>query len=245
MADTAIILCAGDSLTEGTYGESYVGRLAGALQRGEQGLRGRVINAGRGGDTLQALLGRIREPLRRHRPSCVVLAVGLNDIWLSWLAAHSLVWRARLFTSGLVTTTDLDAFAAHYRALIDRVRDEGVGTVVACTTSCCGESLSTPPNRQLARLNGVIKRVAGDCGVPVADIWQAFVEELAPAGPASAHVPGDWLFAAMDRRRLQTSSPDEISGRRRLSLTFDGVHLNSRGADVWARTILDTLAMTP
>jgi lysophospholipase L1-like esterase len=246
MTDTAITLCAGDSLTEGAYGESYVARLAGALESGESGLRGRVVNAGRGADTLQALLGRIREPLRRHRPATVVLAIGINDIWLPWLASHSLIWHVwllrRRFRDHQVPTTDLDQFAALYRSLIGLVRDEGVSTVVACTTSCCGERLSTPANRQLARLNGVIKQAAGDCQVPVADVWQAFVDELAPIELASGYVAGEWIFAAMDRRRLQTSSADEISSRRRLHLTFDGIHLNSRGADLWARTILDTLA---
>jgi len=94
----------------------------------------------------------------------------------------------------------------------------------------------------MARLNGVIKRVASDGGVPVADVWQAFVDELAPLPQPSAYVVGELLFTVLDRQRLATSSPDEISRRRRLHLTFDGLHLNSRGADLWASTILATLA---
>ena len=39
-----------------------------------------------------------------------------------------------------------------------------------------------------------------------------------------------------------STSPDELGRRRRLLLTFDGRHLNSRGADLWASTILRTLA---
>ena len=238
MAETAVYLVAGDSLTEGTYGESYVARLATALE-------GEVVNAGRGADTLQALLDRIGEPLRQHRPDWVILAIGINDIWLPWLASHSLGWQLwllhRRFRFGQVPTTDLDRFAALYRALLEKVVDQTPARVLVCTTSCCGERLSTPPNRQLARLNGLIKRVASDCEVPVADVWQAFVDELAPVGLPSAYVPGEWLFTAMDRRRLLTTTPDEVSERRRLYLTFDGLHLNSRGADLWARTILAAL----
>jgi lysophospholipase L1-like esterase len=235
-----VYLFAGDSLTEGTYGESYVARIAAALDRGH------AVNAGRGADTLKALLNRIDAPLRHHRPDWVILAIGCNDVWISWLTSHSIIWSAwalvRRFQFGQAPTTDLDQFAALYRTLIDKAERQAGARVLVCTTSCCGERLSSPPNRQIARLNGVIKRVATDCGAPVADVWQAFVEELAPLPQPSAYVAGELLFTVMDRRRLKTTSPDDLSRKRRLQLTFDGLHLNSRGADVWAKTILAALA---
>lgn len=246
MSRTTVYLFAGDSLTEGTYGESYVARIAAALERGESGLAGQAVNAGRGADTIRALLNRIDAPLRQYRPNWVILAIGCNDVWISWLTAHSIIWRAwallRRVQFGQVPTTDLDQFAALYRTLIDKVAHQAGSRVLVCTTSCCGERLSSPPNRQVARLNGVIKRVAADYGVPVADVWQAFVDELAPLPQPSAYVAGELLFTVMDRRRLRHTKPDEIGQRRRLHLTFDGLHLNSRGADLWARTILAALA---
>ncbi len=243
MADTPIYLFAGDSLTEGTHGESYVARLGGRLAPGH------VLNAGRGADTLKALHDRIHEPLEQHRPDWVVLAIGLNDVWLPWLASHSPVWQMwlqlRRWRLGQQPTTDLDRFAALYRSLIEQVSRHAGARVLVCTTSCCGERLSTPPNQQLAGLNGVIKRVAADCQVPVADVWQAFVDELAPLGLPSAYIPGEWLFGWLDRRQLQSTAPDVLSGRRRLHLTFDGIHLNSRGADLWAATIGRALMGAP
>jgi lysophospholipase L1-like esterase len=240
-----IYLFAGDSLTEGVYGESYVECVAQVLERGRSSLGGKVVNAGRGCDTVKSLLARIEEPLDQVRPQWVILAVGGNDVWLPWLASHSLVWwlwllyrRIRL---GQKPTTDLDRFASAYRALIDRSRQFDA-RVLACTTTPVGERLSSPVNRQLARLNGVIKHVAVDCQVPVADVWQAFVQELAVLSRPSRYVPGEWLFHWQDRQRLRTTSPDEIARRRRLHLTFDGIHLNSRGAELWAQTILSALA---
>jgi lysophospholipase L1-like esterase len=246
MRKTPVYLFAGDSLTEGTCGESYVARIAAVLKRGEAGSTGQVVNAGRGADTVRALLNRIDVPLRRHRPDWVILAIGCNDVWIPWLTSHSLIWKmwalVRRTQFGQTPTTDLDQFAALYRALIDKAMHQAGARVVACTTSGSGERLSSPVNQQMARLNGVIKRVASDGGVPIADVWQAFVDELAPLPQPSAYVAGELLFTVMDRQRLATSSPDEISQRRRLHLTFDGLHLNSRGADLWARTILVTLA---
>ena len=79
-------LFAGDSLTEGVYGESYVEMLESAVG---QGL---VVNDSIPYDTAATTLARIGEPLRRYRPQWVILAVGSNDVWLPWLSGLSLGW---------------------------------------------------------------------------------------------------------------------------------------------------------
>jgi len=243
---TTVYLFAGDSLTEGVHGEDYVERVGKGLYRGWAGLEGEVVNSGRGGDTVKSLLERIDGPLSRHQPDWVVLAVGANDAWIPWLAERSFGWRlwsqAQGLRAGQKPIKDLDHFAALYRALIDKAQQTGA-QVLVCTTTPVGERITTPLNRQLARLNGVIKHVAVDRQVPVADVWQAFVEQLAPLAKPSSYVPGEWLFTWVDRRRLRSRSPDEMSKRRRLYLTFDGLHLNSRGADLWAYTVLAGLAL--
>ena len=244
-AAMTLYLFAGDSLTEGVYGENYVERVGKALYQGWAGLSGEVVNVGRGGDTVRSLLARLDQPLYQYRPDWVILAVGTNDVWIPWLTAHSFGWLLwswyRRMAEGLRPTTDLDQFAALYRALIDKVRQVGARPLV-CTASPIGERLASPVNRRLARLNGVIKHVAVEYGVPIADVWQAFVEELAPLPKPAGYVPGEWLFTWLDRRRLRHTSPDEIANRRGLHLTFDGLHLNSRGADLWAYTIVRALA---
>jgi lysophospholipase L1-like esterase len=240
-----VYLFAGDALTEGSYGESYVERVGTALYRAQGNLKGEVVNAGRGGDTVASLLRRIDRPLRRYRPSWVILAVGSNDIWHRWLSSHSVGWwvisQYRGLRYGQVAATDLDEFAAGYRALVDKARQVR-SNVMACTVSPLGERLSSPVNRQVARLNGVIKHVAAELEVPVVDIWQAFVEELASHPKRSAYMPAEWLFVWSQRRRYGKVQPDDHAARRRLHLTFDGIHLNSRGADLWARTVLEALA---
>jgi lysophospholipase L1-like esterase len=242
---TVYLFC-GDSLTEGTYGESYVEQVAKTLSPAGNDQGHKVFNAGRGCDTVQSLLERIEQPLRQYQPHWVILAIGTNDVWLPWLSTHSLGWRAwygyRRLMVGQSPTTDLDGFAAIYRALIDKIRSLSRAQVLACTVSPVGEQLASPANRQMARLNGTIKHVAVECRVPVADIWQASVEALAMVPRPSNYVPGEWLFAWLDRKRLPTIAPDELSRRRRLLLTFDGIHLNSRGAELWANCIVGALA---
>jgi lysophospholipase L1-like esterase len=242
---TIFYLFAGDSLTEGIHGECYVDRVGKAFYQGWAGLSGEVINAGREGETVKSLLVRIDALLLQCQPQWVILAVGLNDVWIPWLTARSLGWKlwfaARRWSTSQIPTTDLDQFGALYRALIDKVQQADAQALV-CTTTPIGERISSPLNRRLARLNGVIKHVAVDCGAPVADVWQGFVQELAPLTKPKARVPGEWLFTWVDRRHLRSKSPDEVSERRRLTLTYDGLHLNSRGADLWAATVTNTLA---
>ncbi len=240
-----LYLFVGDSLTEGGYGESYVERIATALRQGRYGLAGEVVNAGRGGDTVASLVRRIDKPLRRYRPQWLILAIGSNDVWYPWLSSHSAGWwiwlRYRNLRFGQTPTADLDQFAAAYRVLIDKARQLGT-RVLPCTISPLGERLSSPVNSRAARLNGVIKHVATECDVPVADVWQSFVDQLAVQPSQSGYLAGEWLFAWLDRRRQQKMDPDEAAQRRRLHLTFDGIHLNSRGADLWAETVLKALA---
>jgi len=242
---TSVYLFAGDSITEGICGESYVERAAGALYQGWAGLAGQAVNAGYSGETVQSLLDRIRGLLQAYQPGWLVLAVGTNDVWLPWRSRRSLegwLWvHYRRLRFGQRPTSDLDQFASAYRTLIDEAQQAGA-RVLACTPSPLGEELASSPNRQLARLNGAIRQVAAECDVSLADVWQAFIEPLAVLSNPSRHLPVRLLSGALDRRRLRTVTPDELANRRGLHYTFDGIHLNSRGADLWAHTVLTGLA---
>jgi lysophospholipase L1-like esterase len=94
----------------------------------------------------------------------------------------------------------------------------------------------------LATLNGAIKQVARECGVPVADVWQAAVEELVTVPKPANYLTNEWLWRLLDRVRIRWQSPDQLSRIRRLHLTFDGVHPNSRGAALWAQVVWSALA---
>jgi len=242
--DDNVYLFAGDSIVEGVYGESFIEGVFEALAARSPESEPKVINAGRSGDTVSALEGRIDRLLQEYRPDWVILAVGINDVWWPWLGSHSLGWRIGLAIRSLRTgqraTPDLDQFAAAYRSLIDRCRRAGA-RVLACTVGPIGEQITSPLNQQVARLNGVIKHVVAEQQVPLADVWQASVEELAVLPRGSGYFSGEWLFAWMDRRRYAATGPEAMARRRGLHLTFDGVHLTARGAALWSRTIVEAL----
>jgi lysophospholipase L1-like esterase len=245
LSRSTLVLFAGDSLTEGTHGESFVARVGQELAERNGELAPGLVNAGRDGETVRSLLARIEGLVREVEPQYLVLAVGTNDAWFHWLGLQSLGWwlflRTRAVRMGQGATADLDGFAACYRALIDRSRTACGAEVLACTISPVGEVLTSPLNRHVARLNGVIKRVAAERRVAIADVWQEFVEQLAREPRPSGHLPKAWWSRAWDRRRLRSMTPDQLARRRRLRLTFDGIHLNSRGAGLWAAAILHAL----
>ena len=75
-AEAPRIVCFGDSLTScGGAG----GRYSDWLQRSLP--RYRIVNSGRGGDTLAGGLARLDDAVLKHRPVCVILELGANDYW--------------------------------------------------------------------------------------------------------------------------------------------------------------------
>lgn len=244
-AGPVVYLFAAETLAAGGLGANAFAAVDSALQRGRNGRRGAVRSIARAGDTALSLLPRLELALRGTQPHWVVLAVGSNDVWLRWLSRRGLAgWlrvQAHALRTGQRPAADLDRFAAAYRALVDTAQSAAAGQVLACTVGPLGEALTSPLNAEVARLNGVIRRVAVECQVALADVWQGFAEVLAPQPRRKAGVPDAWWSAARDRRLLRSRTIDELSQQRRLLLTFDGIHLNSRGDSLLAETIVGAL----
>jgi len=96
-----------------------------------------------------------------------------------------------------------------------------------------GEDLSNYRNRYLARLGRIVRDVSGEyAGVEYLDVRALFVERLAGRRPTQ------WQASVANTLRdtlLRTEEQvDERALERGLSLTLDGVHLNSVGARIVA-----------
>ena len=75
-AEPPVIVCFGDSLTScGGPG----GRYSDMLQASLPGCR--LVNSGKGGDTIGGGLARIQAAVLDHHPQVVVLGLGANDYW--------------------------------------------------------------------------------------------------------------------------------------------------------------------
>jgi len=71
-----VIVCFGDSLTS-CGGKD--GRYSDWLQKFLPEYR--IVNSGKGGDTLAGGLARLDEAVLKHRPVCVIVELGANDYW--------------------------------------------------------------------------------------------------------------------------------------------------------------------
>ena len=71
-----VVVCFGDSLTS-CGGKD--GRYSDWLQKSLPGYR--IVNSGKGGDTLAGGLARLDEAVLKHRPVCVIVELGANDYW--------------------------------------------------------------------------------------------------------------------------------------------------------------------
>jgi lysophospholipase L1-like esterase len=116
-------------------------------------------------------------------------------------------------TSG--TGTDPDKFEAFYRAIITKLQKRSV-RVVVCTPTVIGEKLNdaNAQDGDLNRYADAIRRIAREMKCEVADLRQVFTEYL--------------------KIHNQSDAPSGI-------LTTDRVHLNDKGNELVANTLLPYL----
>jgi len=242
------LLFAGDSITSGMPVASYFDLVAARLTANSAWSGAKPLNAGRGGDTVEALLHRIPPLLDRHHPRWAILAIGHNDVWLPRLKAQDplmdviLASRAQVFHQG--PAQNLEAFRAAYCALLDVIQEAVGHRLVICTCSVLGEDISSPANRSMSAANDLIRDLAKSRDLELADVWAAFSRELAklpPGHPPKLNSPDGWQYVK-NHFRSRFAPSQEINSRQGLHLTLDGVHPNPRGAELWAQVVWQALS---
>ena len=87
--------------------------------------------------------------------------------------------------------------------------------------------------------NQCIRQLADGYEVHLADVGQSFTRYLSQYNSVSKYLIDIFLQSYIDRMvTLVDGFTDYISNRRRLHLTIDGVHLNQKGASLYADTLL-------
>lgn len=231
------LLLLGDSLTAGHPGVGYPGMMA------RLGCRYEAAAEGRGGSTVSETRWRLSPLLATHDPGALLVEVGANDILIPFFHRRGGSWKKmarNLQFHGSVPMTTPETFMDTYGDLLQMVPD-GVRVVLA-TIACLGETLGSDLNRSRNRYNTVIRKLAEERGAGLADVALAFDGELRNLESPSNYfldrhssVFVDTLITAPE------AGADYLSRRRGLHLTMDGVHLNSRGARLYAETVLSAL----
>jgi len=243
-ADHPVLVCLGDSITQGVLGADWVGGLRERL--GDDAL---VVNAGVGGQLTWDLRQRLDE-VGRCCPHAIVLLVGSND------AVGSLggQW-ASFYEKGRPQAPSEDWFAEQYGALVAELVAMAP-RLVCLTLPPLGEDASGQAAAIVRRQNEAIRATAATHDIDVLDIHPAFLR-LRPEAPRGSGVPFlgglspfmAWSTASILRHRLLGQSWDRIARSRGLVLTADTIHPSDRGADAmlalvepWARGALGLTA---
>jgi len=218
------IACFGDSLTFGAMGYSYIKYLNPAYT---------VVNKGVNGDTTICAAERLKRYLDSPAHGDVdvyVVAIGTNDLLLPYLTTVSPSWRTQMKPRVSMKKCILDdaLFESEYRKILELVQSRGK-TAVAVGLPLL--QLAGYPNERGQKRSLIIKKLAADYGVFFVDA--ALLQRQAVQCISFSY---SWKHKNLVRiadgavMLLFPFSKDWFSKLRRLELTVDGVHFNSRSA---------------
>jgi lysophospholipase L1-like esterase len=230
------ILFIGDSITRGDIGVSYVKMIRTKYANAQ------IVNAGYNGDTLNIIAKRLFKILKKNPAyDYIVLQAGYNDLLLPVLNAKGGLFRfgyerqIKRGTAPLLSATDFENF---YINIIEEILRVSSSKIVLTTIGPINEWQDDPLNRKRLKYNDSIRRVAGYYKCLLADIAVACDNALAPASSDSYFLNSFWNVVFFDPFACMCpKGADRLSKKRKLSLTIDGIHLNTRGAAIFSDTI--------
>ncbi len=158
------IVFLGDSITQaGASPGGYVSLVREALAAQAKDKQIEVIGAGISGNKVPDLEKRLEKDVLAHKPTTVVIYIGINDVW------HS--------TSG--KGTPKEEFDAGLRRIIKRINDTGA-RVILCTASVIGEKTdgSNPLDKMLDEYCDVSRTVAMETKSQLLDLRNHFLKHL-------------------------------------------------------------------
>ncbi len=152
----------GDSITEmGNMPGGYVSIVRDSLKNFE------IIGTGISGNKVSDLEKRLRKDVLDKKPDCVVMYIGINDVWHYQFADRGL--------SG----TPKDSFSLKLKNIINKIQQAG-STVILCTPSVIGEKTggSNPSDAMLDEYSGISRIVAQEAKVHLLDLRKEFLSYL-------------------------------------------------------------------
>lgn len=225
----------GDSITAGSPGASYCDYFPTDLPYKKYGV---------GGDTVSGLLNRLKK-VEIVRDDLYLIEIGTNDLLLPHLSTLSPSWKTtvlRIEESGRVATRTPEQFQQKYEEVAIRL---GGTQTLMITIPCIGEEVTSEVNARVEHYNAIIKAVCLKHGHKLIDFHaqQKSVISQKTMGRINNYFIGRHAVAMIWDVVLTNSFglTDFLSRRRGLLTTMDGVHLNSAGAMLLAKMVIEGL----
>lgn len=234
------ILITGDSITEGELGYDYVEDLRRRLPDSE------IVNLGLGGDTISGIKKRTLNHLKRNNIyDVIVVAAGHNDIILptfqNLTRVHKFIVQ-QLKKRGSIPSSSKKEFMDTYEKFIDEILKINKGKIIVTTLSCLNENLTSKTNETREEYNEIIKEMAKRKKIHIADVGYEFNEQLKERKCKDFFMDNLLNTFIFDKRKCKENIyVDDLSKKRGLFITIDGVHINSLGGKIYSDTIFDKI----
>lgn len=204
---TGPVVCLGASTVQGNISYDWVSELGRRLPGQE------FVNAGVNGDTSGQVLARVPSVVA-CRPSAVIVMVGANDLFAI---------RGAKLADGRRTT-----FAEYEENLTAIVRALSPARVALMSVQPLGELLDSPENRDMDRVNALVRQVADAEGVTYLPFAERMKEIVGGGGAPFRDSPLPVFRAIV--LHLGLGVPLDRIGRWNGFLAHtEGLHLASRG----------------
>jgi lysophospholipase L1-like esterase len=216
------VVCAGDSLTQGTVSFDYVGAL-----RARMGPDVEVLNAGVNGDLAFNLAERL-DAIASLAPTDVVVLIGTNDLCG---AQNPQVGRRFARVKGLPEVPSQEFFERQLERVLRGLRERTQARLVVVTPPLLGEDLSHPAHALLCAYAARMEEMAQEHGASTVPFHEAMAAALRSSGhtPRPGFHPGPvelwWMAMVPFQRYLLGRSYDQIARGHGLWGSPDLVHL--------------------
>jgi lysophospholipase L1-like esterase len=235
------VLFIGDSITRGTQGVDWIKMLE------KDHPYWIMDNAGINGETLNKISQRLKTHLGENSNyDAVVLQSGTNDILLP-IFKHRGLWFRQAYRyqvkSGNIPSGPAE-FESLLRRTIEYVQKNTKTQIILPTIGCINENLVAETNAKLFSYNSIIKRTAKDFNCILADVSEAFQNDLSRKKTQDYCADNFSNTAVLDLVSCNLGWADALSRKRKLHLTIDGVHLNTKGARIFQEKIDTAILLT-
>ncbi|HYF61501.1 MAG TPA: GDSL-type esterase/lipase family protein [Herpetosiphonaceae bacterium] len=226
---TAVVVCAGDSLTHALVSASYLERLRGRFA----GRGWSFVNAGINGNLAWNVAQRL-DAVIACQPDAVTLLIGTNDVLATLSGKNERRYRRG---QGIRETPTLDWYQSNVTTIIDRLRAETAARIAVLSLPMIGEDLGSEPNRRVGRYNAALRAIAAARQVAYLLLHETLAAALPARTPPAYRGRRFLVFKALFQHRALHMPWDAISAANGLTFLTDHVHLNERGAAVIADLI--------
>ncbi|MCG7343194.1 GDSL-type esterase/lipase family protein [Sporosarcina sp. ACRSL] len=204
----------GDSLTEGRPGVSFANMLKVRFPKDL------FVNLGKPGETVKSLYSRLTKTGLDDDFDLAFLWIGTNDVYSKLLNVKA-----------QPVVENLEEFKEVYQQILEIVNSSSK-MVVMVSPALVGEHFDNPSNREVKELCMLIKSLSAKEHVHYLDLHAVFEKALTNE-TSSDYIstnPFRVMFDVFFYKKAEKI--DQLSAKRGLKLTLDGIHLNSPGAKI-------------